>query len=550
MNSASIPSPREASPTPTHDLSPRTLKSFALGLVALGVVWRILRYLLNFPIWGDEAMLALNFASFDYGELTSKLSNLQIAPILFLWGERLALTSFGPDERSLRLLPLLASLGSLALYWRLTGLLLDPMARLFAIGFLAVAMWPVSMGSLIKPYSLDLFVALLLLTLAVHWLRRTNQKRWLVALALVVPLAPLASYPSVFVGGAVSLVLVVAVWRQGWAARSWFAVYNAGLLLGFALTIVIGNRHLANTTSGSSTQEGMQSYWASAFPPHGLLPFAKWFVLQTTGQMTAYPIGAERGGSIVTVALVIAGVVLWIRQRQTRWLLLLLAPLALNLIAAVLHRYPFGGSCRLSQALAPSVCILAGLGSAFLIHRFAGTSIRQRRWVVGAVCLFALVGVGGAAIDIAFPYRAPAFAFMRSTWAAIRAEVAPSDAVVVDMPISGLEPVFAWHLLVEHPRTSWYGELPSDLRSGDRVWGFSGGSVPDSAALLGEKLRRRDPSWRLVKRIPFTHEKQNRKDIAQWFELVCYERGSETIPADPPGNVISARPTQEPPSRR
>jgi len=89
----------------------------------------------------------------------------------------------------------------------------------------------------------------------------------------------------------------------------------------------------------------MHTYWANAFPPHGVMASLKWFLLQTTGQMAAYPLGAERGGSIVTAALVIAGIVLWTRQREIKWLVLLLAPLALNLFAAVLHRYPFGGSC-------------------------------------------------------------------------------------------------------------------------------------------------------------------------------------------------------------
>src|SRR5947209_2908901 len=152
-------------------LSPRAMTRMAFALLLLGLLWRTVRYLLQFPIWGDEAMLALNFAWFDYGQLTQRLENCQIAPLLFVWGERTAYCLLGPGELSLRLLPFLAGVAALALYWRLTGLLLDPLGRLFAVGFLAVASLPVSMSALIKPYSFDLLMALVLLVPAVQWLQ-------------------------------------------------------------------------------------------------------------------------------------------------------------------------------------------------------------------------------------------------------------------------------------------------------------------------------------------------------------------------------------------
>jgi len=130
----------------------------ASGLLLLGLLWRTVRYLLQFPIWGDEVMLASNFVHLDYLQLTQKLENMQVAPLLFVWGERLAFASMGPSILSLRLLPFLASGVSLVLYWRLTGLLLGPLARCFAVGFLAVAFFPVEMGGRLKPYSCDLLM--------------------------------------------------------------------------------------------------------------------------------------------------------------------------------------------------------------------------------------------------------------------------------------------------------------------------------------------------------------------------------------------------------
>ena len=68
--------------------------------------------------------------------------------MLFLWGELTAFSALGPSELALRLLPFLAGMGGLLLFWRLAHLTLPPLGRTLAVGFLAVAIWPVSMCTL------------------------------------------------------------------------------------------------------------------------------------------------------------------------------------------------------------------------------------------------------------------------------------------------------------------------------------------------------------------------------------------------------------------
>src|SRR5437660_1119811 len=122
------------------------LRRFALALLVVGALWRTLRYLLQAPIWGDEAMLCLNFLEKDYAGLTHGLLYSQVAPLLFLWGEATSLHLLGSSELALRLLPFLAGIGALFLFWRLARLALPPLAGTLAVGLLAVAIWPVSMG--------------------------------------------------------------------------------------------------------------------------------------------------------------------------------------------------------------------------------------------------------------------------------------------------------------------------------------------------------------------------------------------------------------------
>ena len=50
------------------------------------------------------------------------------------------------------------------------------------------------------------------------------------------------------------------------------------------------------------------------------------------------------------------------------WPALLLAPLGMALAAAALRRYPYGNEARQMQFAAPTFCLLAGLGAAWLLH--------------------------------------------------------------------------------------------------------------------------------------------------------------------------------------
>jgi Dolichyl-phosphate-mannose-protein mannosyltransferase len=509
----------------TSDPSPRTLTGMALGLLLLGLLWRTVRYVLQFPIWGDEAMLAMNFVWFDYAALTQRLENCQVAPLLFLWGERTALCWLGSGELSMRLLPYLAGLGSLGLYWRLTGLILSPRARLFAVGFLAVASFPVSMSALLKPYSFDLLMSLLLLVPAVQWFQAPERTRWLAFLTLLTPVALLGSYPAVFVAGGISLALLPRAWQEGWSTRCWWAAYNVAVVAGFGLVCYIGTNQLNTPAGGESTQTGMTSYWAHGFPPASPLAFVWWFFLLTAGQMSAYPIGAAHGGSILTVLFCLAGAAWCVRKKQWPWLVLFSAPLLLNLVAAALHRYPYGAAGRLSQHLAPGICIFAGLGLAALIDRTSRLAARRAAGTLAFVGLFALVGLAGLTLDIVRPYHDPGCAWMRRTMSEMRRQVPVTDPVVVCGEPRGVEAVFVWYWLNEGGRVSWNYELPPATPEGGQLWGFHNGPGGDGACQrLGRELRRCDPAWRLVKRVPYTHQPQDAKDAPQQCELFCFAR--------------------------
>lgn len=458
-------------PSPWEQKHEHLFRRLTWLFLAVGVLWRSVRYLLCFPIWGDEASLTLNFVGNDYYGLTQSLHHGQVAPLFFLWGELTVYRLLGSSELAMRLLPYLAGLGSLLLFTRLAWVTLTPLARTMAVGFLAVSIWPVSMGALVKPYAFDLFTSALLITLAVEWLRCPERLRWLVLLAGLTPVALLFSYPVVFVAGAISIALLHPIWRGGWKPRSIYLVFNLLMVGAFAgHYLLVSANHLNTPINGTTTEVGMDVYWKDAFPPRSVGPLIPWLLDAHTGQAFAHPLGASKGGSVLTTFLVLAGV-WWFRRLgslrphtgATGLLLICLVPLGLNLIAAFLRKYPYCASGRLSQHFAPGIILLAGAGLSGLLHTWIHREEVRLRWATVWAAALALIGVVGAVRDVATPYRARHDVAIRQTCHEIHQVVGPDRTLVVGQPRGTVDSVVAWYLERHHPKIVWIDPAASTL---------------------------------------------------------------------------------------
>jgi hypothetical protein len=507
----------------------RALRRLALALVLLGLGWRFLHYLLRFPIWGDEAMLLVNYFTKGYIDLLGPIDNCQVAPILFHWMERAAMEWLGTGELAVHLPPFLACLGSLALFARLAHLTLPPLARMLAVGILSVSIWPATLGGLAKPYAGDLFFSLVLLVPAASWLRKPEQLRWLVALAGLAPLAMIGSYPAVFVGGAVSLALLPAIW-QGRERRAMilFALYNLLLIGTFAVHyLIVGRTHLASPVGSATTAAGMYTYWECGFPPSRPLDFARWFVLAHVGQIAAYPIGAANGGSTLTVALALVGVWHLHRRGQRPLLSLTGGTFALGLLAALTHKYPYGASCRLAQYLTPFWCLLAALGTAVLIQRRGDYRARWKATLT--VCgMLALVGAGGIARDILKPGRLDGRWGRRVVGDLIAR--AGRDPVLVAQPRNVVNAVFTWQLGKLGAQVTWRPQIDWQQVGRDRssLWVFScGGPYAGEQTDLERLLACSGRTWRCTERIESINDCESVKDAfdhCRIYHWVCKMR--------------------------
>src|SRR5688572_10352333 len=87
----------------------------AWAFVALGVIVRLVRFALAFPLWGDEAMLAANLHDRDFAGLAQGLDYFQVAPIGYLWAQKAVIELFGFNEYSLRIVALASGIAALVL---------------------------------------------------------------------------------------------------------------------------------------------------------------------------------------------------------------------------------------------------------------------------------------------------------------------------------------------------------------------------------------------------------------------------------------------------
>lgn len=433
---------------------PNWIRGIIVATIIVGLAWRFLRYFEQFPIWGDEAMLLLNILDRDYVGLTQHLRYAQVAPLLFLWLEKTALLMFGSSEWSVHLFPFAAGLGALACFWHTCRTHFSGTVAGFAICVLAVSYYPVRHACEVKPYAFDLFYAAVYAWITLGYLS-DQRERWLIALAAVTPIAVFSSYPSVFVGGAVSLVLLPRMRQAAWSQRSWYALFNVLMLGSFLVHFGLVGHHQVDADEAQRTREFLRTYWKDAFPPDQLVRWPIWLAKVFTGNMLAYPAGAKNGGSLLTLLYVLIGSVSLWRAGRHSLLALCWLPFGLNFIAAILNKYPFGDSARITLHLAPFICILMAHGIAQSLTWVASPEWRSRLHVGLHVVLLAL-GVVGIVRDLRTPYKTEHDRDVRRLAHDIAAQVAAGEPVVLEhQRDEDLLAEFLWHLRAQPIEVRW-----------------------------------------------------------------------------------------------
>jgi hypothetical protein len=490
---AQVTRPREAARARWQ--SPRAVAYAAGACLLAGVLWRLVRYLAQFPIWGDEGFILLNVLERDYAGLTGRLTASQVAPLLFLWSEKLALDTLGNADWAVRLLPFLAGTAALGLFAWGCRRHVPALTAALATSVFAASYFPVRHACEVKPYAFDLLASVGFLVGALGWLG-DGRRRWLVFLVLWSPFALAASYPAIFVAGAAGLVLLRKMRSAPWATRGLYALFCAAAVGTFVAHYATIGRAQAGADESRQTHDFMQSYWHEGFPPAEPWRVPGWLLNMHTSMLFAYPFGSSNGGSTASFLLAIAGgVYLW-RTGRRSLLGLCVLPFALGLVAACLHKYPYGVSARISQHLAAPVCLLVGAGIASLLVRLGPA--RQNGWAVGICVALAAVAVGGAVRDLVRPYKTEHEMALRTVAGEFWAVAEPGDAVLVCNSSGEFLTPLAWYVRRDGRPVYFYDEPARPDATTRRLWLLRAHPNADTAEQMRVLAGVTGPRWRVA----------------------------------------------------
>ena len=346
----------------------------AAGLIFLGAILRLFRWLHWRSLWLDEIYLAKSIVSRNWLDLLGKpLLDWQAAPPLFLLLERACVRMFGPGERSLRLVSLVFGVMSVGLMWAVARRLLRPGAATVALAIFSVCGPLIYYSSEVKPYGCDVACSLAIAWAVLRLMESHSMARSATA-AAIGAVSIFLSYPSVFVLAAAALLL-----RRGTVALVWGAAFVVQYVV-FIRPITHGSFH-PYLVQYWLARDAFMPLWFTA--PHWI--FAKlWSVANATGGMDlAYPDAA-------LLAWIIGAAML----RSRRDWLLLTGPLAFVLAASSLRLYPFDD--RLALFVVPQLIVLAALGIAALWTNFPA------RCAAGALAVMLLLPSGTSAVKSLF----------------------------------------------------------------------------------------------------------------------------------------------------
>lgn len=338
--------------------------------VLLGMVGRLKQYVTRPSYWNDEAAVVANVIQRDWAHLLDRLDYAQAAPPLFLWSERGLFRLFGPEEYSLRLIPLLCGLVVLPLYAKLAWRTLPPASACWAVAWLCFFQKVVHRAHDVKQYSGDILVAVLLLLAVFGWKNGASAARKMVFLSLTAAVSLWFSFPVPFLFGALSLTLLADCFRGGRRSRFIWIAGNVIVLVSF-LSL---NRILSSHPADPSLLE----FWQDSFPDfHRALHIPLWLAGEIYG-LFGYPFTSF---SALSTALAVLGIYALVKTGRVQLVATLLIALALALLAASLHRYPFPGRHRLGLYLIPLAMLVLGAGAEG-INVGATGGLRKWWWIL------------------------------------------------------------------------------------------------------------------------------------------------------------------------
>jgi hypothetical protein len=330
------------------------------AIIIVGALLRINQWMLNRSLWLDESYLAVNILERGFGELHLPLEYSQSAPWLFLVATKAMVSLFGPGEQVLRFLPLVASILSLWVFWRLARVCLAGWTVPVALAIFTFSSVHFYYAQELKQYSLEVLMTTVVVWLAALMFRTANApKRYFTGWAVAAGIGIYAMHAMPFV---IAGIGGVALWAS-WQGK--LGVSRLRIIVALALCVLFFAANYFVIISPNYADPLMRGYWAFAYPG---MPWTMAGLRRSASLINGYFwfLGYGSVYKVLAVVLILGGV--WrVIRRQNLVLLGCILTVVVYWLASMAGFAPFYN--RLLMFMLPFFPLMVAQGLSFFGDR-------------------------------------------------------------------------------------------------------------------------------------------------------------------------------------
>lgn len=362
------------------------------AFLALAIILRIRAFAEGRALWLDESALAVNFIERSIGEiLTLPLENNQSAPPGFLATTFLIIKLFGLSEFTIRLVPLMSSLGSVFLFYSIS---IRSLSSRIAIGatnaLFATSPVLIYYATEFKQYSVDVLAVLFFLWLLTDGFKIQNRISrfftwfmiaWLVASSLIA--LPLFG-----------LYLLLELFSLGPLSKTNFVAFLQKFRAEISVGVIFGIFHGLHVVLNAKV-ESMTKFWVAAggLPSKNTPSFSlsNWLYERSINLLSDPLINQQASIPripdspkiwVPVIFLISVSIVFYTRNPVVVYSL---AAVTMTPILAFAHIYPMGG--RLTLFTVPLLILLLGFGLQLLESRWRKLGVSMSAILITAILL-------------------------------------------------------------------------------------------------------------------------------------------------------------------
>lgn len=342
---------------PNDSKTDRLMRFLIFALLIAGVMLRLYVYLQNRDLIIDEANVARNIYERGFMALLSPLDYEQYAPPVFLWITKLSTLLLGMGEQALKLYPLLSGIAALWLFYKLLKEYIPVQAAWYPVSLMAFSPILIRYSSELKQYMPDVFIALLLIWLALNISIHTISKRRFALLWILIgTVAIWSSMPSVFMLAGVGCY-------YGWQVlkTKQYKLIILPTLVSLVWVLQFGLYYLLMLQEQANSQylQNFHRYdFLYATPANGGEWMHNWSVFSALIRQFEgmYPYVHN-----INTAFLVIGTIMLVRKATAKSILLIIPVLALCAAAALNQ---FSMMVRVSLFIIPVLILIIGYGFA------------------------------------------------------------------------------------------------------------------------------------------------------------------------------------------